>query len=57
MTAKEYQARDLAETLTYSDETDATPEQVNNWGVWDVEEWLNSWGFEWDEEKWRNVDD
>lgn len=56
MDDKERATRDLAEVLTSSDDTDVTPEDVEKWHRWDVEEWIEAFGFKWDDEigRWVN---
>lgn len=56
MDNRERTARDLAEVLTSSNDTDVTPEDVKEWYKWDVEEWIEAFGFEWDDKigRWVN---
>lgn len=56
MTEKERLGRDLADELTYQDDTDVTVEQVKSWHEWDVYEWLECWDYDWDGERWVNVE-
>ncbi len=53
---KEMNARDLAETLAQSDDTDVEPEDIATWDEYDVYEWLElGWDREWDGESWDYV--
>lgn len=42
-----YKARDLAEILALDASTDVEPEDIAEWPLYDVEEWLECWGFTW----------
>lgn len=47
MDEQERLARDLAETLAATQETDVTKAMVASWPKWDVYEWLEAWDYIW----------
>lgn len=54
MDTKERLARDLAETLVETQNTQVTKDVVANWKSWDVYEWLAAWDYYWWENEWMN---
>ena len=55
MNRQERLARDLAETLTDTQETEVQPDTIAGWPDYDVYEWLAAWGFHWDGQQWVRV--
>ena len=52
MDAKEREARDLAEMIAVSQDTDVEPDNLAAWPDYDVYEWLEAWGYSWDGQGW-----
>ena len=47
---KEEWARDIALCLLDSKDTDVTVEMIRGWHKWDVYEWIEAFGYCWDDE-------
>ena len=48
-------ATDLVDVL--GDETDVTLEDIQGWRDDEVYEWLEAWGFEWDDVQWIGAEE
>lgn len=56
MSRKRAHAQDLAQVIIDSESTDVA--SVETWSDYDLYEWLETWGYEWDDrEGWSFVED
>ncbi len=49
---KEERGRDIALCIVDSEDTDVTPDQMKVWPDWDIYEWIEAWGYLWQEGEW-----
>lgn len=54
---KEQQAREIALILSERDDNDVTEDDVEGWRDWDIYEWIEAFGYEWDGNEWVLEDD
>jgi hypothetical protein len=49
---KEEQAREIALVLVDFENVDVTVEMLASWEKWDVYEWIEAYGYYWENEEW-----
>lgn len=49
---KEDQGRDIALAIAQNEDTDVTVQDVKGMHEWDIYEWIEAWGYEWDGNEW-----
>ena len=48
---------EIAAMIIESRETDVTMDKLETWQDFDLYDWIESWGYEWDGSEWKYVGD